>query len=85
MALADMIQLEMRMGAFFSLNRHISDLLSLRRPDYAVVESIYRRLQSDRFLFTQDRSDLLGGLENILDERASIEDWSIWQKATGDS
>lgn len=77
--LAALIDVEMNLGIYFSIDEHLDSLFSLRRPDYALLESIHQRLQSDRFLFTDDRVALLGRLEAILEEREAV-DWDIWER-----
>jgi tetratricopeptide (TPR) repeat protein len=77
--LAALIDVEMNLGIYFSIDEHLETLFGLRRPDYALIESIHQRLQSDRFLFTQDRVALLTRLEAILRERETV-DWDIWER-----
>lgn len=77
--LATLIDVEMDLGVFFSLTEHLNALFELRRPDYAMIESIQQRLQSDRFLFTQDRDDLLENLAEIVAEKAQMS-WDIWER-----
>ncbi len=79
--LATLIEVEMSLGAFFSLETHIKDLLAMRRPDYDQVEAIYNGLLSDRFLFTGNRDNLLEGLEAILSEREQLQGWEIWVRS----
>jgi uncharacterized protein HemY len=77
--LAALIDVEMNLGIYFSIDEHLETLFRLRRPDYALIESIHQRLQSDRFLFTEDRVALLTELEAILQEREAV-DWDIWER-----
>jgi tetratricopeptide (TPR) repeat protein len=77
--LAALIDVEMNLGVYFSIDEHLETLFGLRRPDYALIESIHQRLQSDRFLFTEDRVALLTQLEAILKERETV-DWDIWER-----
>lgn len=77
--LVALIDVEMDVGAYFAISQHLKKLFDLRRPDYETIEDIHHRLQSDRFLFTEDRVSLLEELESILDERDSV-DWDIWQR-----
>ena len=77
--LATLVDVEMRQGEFFSLNEHLTTLFDLRRPDYTLLEDIYLRLQSDRFLFTDNRTVLLETLKTILDEQEGM-NWEIWQR-----
>lgn len=77
--LAALVDVEMELGIFFSIDEHLKHLFTLRRPAYETMESIHRRLQSDRFLFTEDRVAILSQLEDILNERQQV-DWDIWQR-----
>jgi tetratricopeptide (TPR) repeat protein len=79
--LANLIQVEMRLGAFFSLEGHLKALMELRRPEYALIEKIHQSLQSDRFLYTANREQLLDDLSLILDEKSQM-DWDIWERKT---
>lgn len=82
--LVSLIQMEMHLGSFFALDDHLVRLFSLRRPDYSLLEDIYLQLQTDRFLFTENRVALLEELNEILAEPGSL-DWDIWQRrASGD-
>ena len=78
--LVSLIQLEMDLGSFFALDDHLMQLFRLRRPDYNLLEDIYLDLQSDRFLFTENRVALLEELRDILSEPGSL-DWDIWSKS----
>ncbi len=78
--LATMIEVEMSLGAFFTLDQHIQDLFNLRRPDYKLIESIHKRLQSDRFLYTRNRDQLLEGLAGMIAEQELMQGWDIWKK-----
>jgi len=80
--LARLIDLEMRLGAFFAIEDHLNALFELRRPGYERLREIRDRLTSDRFLYTSNRSDLLDELDRILQERTAAE-WEIWQRASG--
>lgn len=77
--LSMLIDVEMDLGVYFSIDEHLNRLFELRRPDYELIESIHHRLQSDRFLFTEDRVGLLRKLEDILAERERM-DWDIWER-----
>lgn len=76
--LAQLIDAEMELGAFFSVREHLKALFELRRPDYALLEDIQSRLRSDRFLFTRDRRDLLEGLDSVIAEQNEMS-WEIWE------
>jgi hypothetical protein len=75
-----MIQVEMDLGAFFSLDRHLEALFQLRRPGYDLIGEIHDELQSDRFLFTKDRALLLNDLNQIIEEQSLMQGWDIWEK-----
>lgn len=77
--LVSLIDVEMDLGAYFAITKHLKELFDLRRPDYDTIEQIHKRLQSDRFLFTEDRVALLEQLEDLLEERDSVT-WDIWQR-----
>ncbi|MEX0323937.1 MAG: tetratricopeptide repeat protein [Puniceicoccaceae bacterium] len=79
--LAALVDVEIELGIFFSINEHLRALFDLRRPLYAMLESIHDRLQSDRFLFTEERNQLLSELRTIIDEQSDM-DWEIWEPAT---
>ncbi|MEX0325760.1 MAG: tetratricopeptide repeat protein [Puniceicoccaceae bacterium] len=77
--LATLIDVEMDLGVFFYLTDHLNVLFELRRPDYSLIESIQSRLQSDRFLYTKNRSGLLDTLAEIVSEKSAM-DWDIWER-----
>lgn len=82
--LAALIDVEMNLGIYFSIDEHLEALFTLRRPDYPLIESIHQRLQSDRFLFTEDRVALLDQLESVLKERQAV-DWEIWERRSDET
>jgi hypothetical protein len=69
----------MAVGAQNALNAHLRRLFELRRPEYTYLEAIHRELQSDRFLFTEGRRELLQSLADILAEKETFT-WEIWEK-----
>lgn len=75
--LSRLIEVEMEVGAFFSVASHLRALFDLRRPSYDMVESVHEQLQGDRFLFTEGRMDLLEQLESLLKEREPV-DLGFW-------
>jgi tetratricopeptide (TPR) repeat protein len=77
--LASLIDVEMRLGDFYSINEHLETLIGLRRPNYDLLESIRSRLLSDRFLYTENRVSLLNKLDSILQEVDNV-DWKIWTR-----
>lgn len=78
---AALIDVEIELGIFFAINEHLNALFKLRRPLYSLLESMHDRLQSDRFLFTEERNQLLAELRTIIDEQSNM-DWEIWKSAT---
>jgi tetratricopeptide (TPR) repeat protein len=80
--LATFIEVEMSLGVYFSLEDHLNALLTLRRPDYDLIGNIHETLQSDRFLYTENRLQLLESLAGILDEQSQM-DWEIWERKGG--
>ena len=78
--LLSLIEVEMAVGAQNALTAHLNRLFELRRPEYAPLEAIHRDLQSDRFLFTKGRQDLLDSLAAILAERDAFT-WEIWEQS----
>ena len=66
--LSDLIRAELRLGYTENLSRLISRLLQMRRPDSELLLEAYRKLGSDRFIFTPDRENLLLELSAILRE-----------------
>lgn len=82
--LAQLVDLQMRLGLSQNLDDLLTSLFALRRPEYTLIESIQERLRSDRFLFTQNRAELLTQLEAIANESQGIE-IEIWQPAQPNS
>ncbi|MEY3000080.1 MAG: hypothetical protein RL648_294 [Verrucomicrobiota bacterium] len=74
-----LVQVEMAVGAQNALHAHLRRLFELRRPEYTYLEAIHRELQSDRFLFTEGRRELLQSLADILAEKETFT-WEIWEK-----
>jgi tetratricopeptide (TPR) repeat protein len=75
--LAKLVEVEMEVGAFFSVAEHLNLLFELRRPDYELLEQVHEQLQGDRFLYTQGRSELLAQLTLLLAETDPI-DLGFW-------
>lgn len=82
--LLSLIQVEMAVGAQNALSDHLKRLFELRRPEYPALEAIHRDLQSDRFLFTAGRRELLDALAAILAERDAFT-WEIWERANSEA
>ena len=67
--LSELIRAELQLGHTDNLNRYITKLLQMRRPEVELLATAYNRLGSDRFLFTPDRESLLLRLSAILREK----------------
>lgn len=66
--LSELIRAELSLGNTENLNRLLSRLLQMRRPQMDLLVEAYRKLGSDRFIFTPDRESLLLQLSAILRE-----------------
>ena len=66
--LSELIRAELTLGNTENLNRLLSRLLQMRRPQMDLLVEAYRKLGSDRFIFTPDRESLLLQLSAILRE-----------------
>lgn len=68
--LSELIRAELILGNTEQLNRLLSRLLQMRRPQMELLSDAYTKLGSDRFIFTPDRQSLLLQLSAILRENA---------------
>jgi len=68
--LSELIRAELTLGNTENLNRLLSRLLQMRRPQMDLLVEAYRKLGSDRFIFTPDRESLLLQLSAILRENS---------------
>jgi Tfp pilus assembly protein PilF len=68
--LSELIRVELTLGHTENLNRLLSRLLQMRRPQMDLLADAYTKLGSDRFIFTPDRQSLLIQLSAILRERS---------------
>ncbi len=66
--LSELIRTELKLGNTENLNRLLTRLLQMRRPEMELIVDAYRKLGSDRFIFTPDRETLLLQLSAILRE-----------------
>jgi Tfp pilus assembly protein PilF len=66
--LSELIRTELALGNTENLNRLLSRLLEMRRPQMELLVEAYQKLGSDRFIFTPDRKNLLLQLSAILRE-----------------
>lgn len=65
-ALSSLIRLDIELGNSENLGNYLKQLLKMRRPSVDILDEAYRKLSSDRFIFTQDRDALLIELNAIL-------------------
>ena len=70
MILSELIRVELTLGNTEDLNRLLTRLLQMRRPQMELLHEAYRKLGSDLFIFTPDRESLLIQLSAILRENA---------------
>ncbi|WPJ95026.1 tetratricopeptide repeat protein [Coraliomargarita algicola] len=68
--LSELIRTELTLGNTENLNRLLSRLLEMRRPQMELLVEAYHKLGSDRFIFTPDRQSLLLQLSAILRENS---------------
>ncbi len=74
--LSELIRAELRLGYTENLNRLLGRLLQMRRPQPELLLEAYRKLGSDRFIFTPDRESLLLQLSAILRENTQAQSLS---------
>lgn len=67
-ALTRLIALELELGNSSEVGPYLKKLLKMRRPSRDVLREAYRRLGSDRFIFTPDRDSILIELRSMLNE-----------------
>jgi Tfp pilus assembly protein PilF len=70
LVLAELISLELRLGYTENLNELLKRFLQMRRPQPEIILQAYRKLGSDRFIFTPNREGLLIDLSALLRENA---------------
>lgn len=68
--LSELIRAELTVGSTENLNRLLSRFLQMRRPQMDLLFEAYRKLGSDRFIFTPDRESLLLQLSALLRENS---------------
>lgn len=66
--LSELIRAELDLGNTENLNQLITRLLQMRRPQLDLVADAYKKLGSDRFIFTPGREGLLLQLGSVLRE-----------------
>ncbi|NCG08198.1 MAG: hypothetical protein GWO81_01295 [Verrucomicrobia bacterium] len=70
LVLAELIDLELQLGYTENLNELLKRFLQMRRPQPKIILEAYRKLGSDRFIFTPNRESLLIDLSALLRENA---------------
>lgn len=72
-ALSGIIEIDLDQGYSRDLATNLRNLLLLRRPSYELLRRAYRELNSDRFIYTSDRSELLVDLSTVILEVSPAE------------
>lgn len=70
--LTELIRTELELGYTENLNRLLPRLLQMRRPQVELLVDAYRKLGSDRFIFTPNREGLLLELSAILRKNTQL-------------
>lgn len=65
-ALTNLIQLDLDLNNTAPLAANVRKLLTMRRPSREVLQSAYRKLGSDLFIFSPDRTALLADLRSAI-------------------
>jgi Tfp pilus assembly protein PilF len=68
--LSELIRIELSLGNTENLNRLLTRLLQMRRPQMDLLKDAYVKLGSDQFIFTSGRESLLLQLSAILRENS---------------
>lgn len=68
--LSELIKIELELGFTENLNSFLKRFLQMRRPQPEIILKAYRKLGSDRFIFTPNRESLLIDLNAMLRENA---------------
>jgi len=70
--LTELIRTELQLGYTENLNRLLPRLLQMRRPQEELLVEAYRKLGSDRFIFTPNREGLLLELNAMLRKNSNL-------------
>lgn len=70
--LTELIRTELQLGYTENLNRLLPRLLQMRRPQEELLVEAYRKLGSDRFIFTPNRESLLLELNAVLRKKSNL-------------
>lgn len=66
--LAHLVGLQVTLGESRGLTERVNQLLQLRRPNYAVFKQVKNELNSDRFVFAENRVAVAENLDHVLKE-----------------
>jgi Flp pilus assembly protein TadD len=70
-ALTSLVQLDLELNNPQALTDNVRKLLTMRKPSQTVLQAAYAKLSSDLFLFSPDRSELLGAITSSLTPTAA--------------
>lgn len=73
LALARLVQMEIKIGNSTNLEKHVLKLLQMRRPSRELIEDARRKLASDRFIFTRDRGRILAEIDGLIKNNTSFD------------
>jgi hypothetical protein len=62
----ELVKLDLKNEAPLELGEHVSRFIELRRPPRYVLRDAFERLGSDRYLFMENREQLLSKMDNML-------------------
>ncbi|MCD8483775.1 MAG: hypothetical protein LR015_14655 [Verrucomicrobia bacterium] len=71
--LARIIEVNLDLGESRTMTDDVETLLGLRRTSYDLLRRLLTELGSDRFIFTEQREQLVDRLQNVLSTETSIE------------
>lgn len=71
-ALSNIVDIDLDQGYSRDLAVNLRNLLLLRRPSYELLRRAYRELNSDRFIYTTNRSELLVDLSTVISETGAV-------------
>ena len=63
MALIRLVQNEIAIGDSSNLDRHVLNLLKMRRPPRNLITDVFNSLSSDKFIFVKNRGKILDEIE----------------------
>lgn len=73
LALARLVQMEIKIGNSTNLEKHVLKLLQMRRPSRELIEDVRRKLGSDKFIFTRDRARVLSEIDGLIKNNAALD------------